>query len=782
MNNQPLNHVAVIGALRGTPTDRSSSLSSSSGTASPRRPRGVANPPAFAQRCKSDVSLSSRSDSPVGGHRRTAAAKVQQQRRPRSGPSSPTRTKFMPQSGFRGGPIVVDHRGAPAPAFAPFAQPYAKPRLSPSSSASSATFATPMSPSSVSTSSAQTLASQAQAQRERDAAAERDELDVVRQTRDILEVASEHALKAVDLANALRNRVGVDVLGRVREAHGGLLSLLERHRDVVRVRRVPKHDIVSLAPTAAEALRAREQQQQQGLPSSGSSTSLNFSSDLSGNAGEYVPQDPYQQGGTEAAFAAAQTYRDLIGGAQQQNSVPALDRARPRDPTTGHLFTVAPGRQRTYDDDTMTEPAPIRRHTFDEVVGNPMDSSLKGTKKPPSESDDSEDDDRFIDDASKTLFNGNPSASTSSEEFDAVSSFVHEGPSPSHFRRVSSSGDVADAFPPPAVAALWGSVCSSQSEETPRQNRSERSYSSSSDPFFSATQDVPSRSVSETDVLAFGPSRPYLPEAKVVPTSRMLLNQQQQQKRAPVLWDPPRTTAPQEKALSRAPTPPRQSPPTPLTVPWGGSVAAATAFGTTPQTFAAPQFLGGNGGEQSFVSGLGGVTQQQAPAPAPPQDPAPQQQQQQQQGTRLSPPPLLNVGSQRQLVESAARSRRALERLMSEDYVPTQRWPRSSADDAPLVATVLESLDHLRGCATLNKLRSALKQRHNLPRSVKSVPLRAFLASYADLFVLDGAHVYLLQQVDRPVVQQYPPTLQPLPQQHPGVVGPPPDRSIFPDL
>mmetsp|Transcript_11143 Transcript_11143/g.36822 ORF Transcript_11143/g.36822 Transcript_11143/m.36822 type:complete len:128 (+) Transcript_11143:864-1247(+) len=126
---------------------------------------------------------------------------------------------------------------------------------------------------------------------------------------------------------------------------------------------------------------------------------------------------------------------------------------------------------------------------------------------------------------------------------------------------------------------------------------------------------------------------------------------------------------------------------------------------------------------------------------------------------------------------------------MSEDYVPTQRWPRSSADDAPLVATVLESLDHLRGCATLNKLRSALKQRHNLPRSVKSVPLRAFLASYSDLFVLDGAHVYLLQQQDRlpqPPLYHQPPTLQPL---HPGVVGPPPgvssggDRSpsLFPD-
>ncbi len=78
------------------------------------------------------------------------------------------------------------------------------------------------------------------------AAAHADEVLVVAHTQEILAGASERALKAVDLANALRSRVGVAVLARVRTHRGGLLSLLERHDDVLEVFRVPKHDVVRL--------------------------------------------------------------------------------------------------------------------------------------------------------------------------------------------------------------------------------------------------------------------------------------------------------------------------------------------------------------------------------------------------------------------------------------------------------------------------------------------------------------------------------------------------------
>jgi len=53
-------------------------------------------------------------------------------------------------------------------------------------------------------------------------------------------------LKAVELANMLRARIGTDALASVREQHGGLLSLLERSPHLFRVSRIPKSDCVAL--------------------------------------------------------------------------------------------------------------------------------------------------------------------------------------------------------------------------------------------------------------------------------------------------------------------------------------------------------------------------------------------------------------------------------------------------------------------------------------------------------------------------------------------------------
>ena len=75
-----------------------------------------------------------------------------------------------------------------------------------------------------------------------------DEAAVVREVVNILASASENALTAVDLSNALRARLGVGALSRVRASHGGLLTFLEKSAGRVRVVRVPKHDVVTLAP------------------------------------------------------------------------------------------------------------------------------------------------------------------------------------------------------------------------------------------------------------------------------------------------------------------------------------------------------------------------------------------------------------------------------------------------------------------------------------------------------------------------------------------------------
>jgi len=69
---------------------------------------------------------------------------------------------------------------------------------------------------------------------------------IVKSCRSILGEAPRNTLKAVELANFLRARVGSDVLARIREKWGGLLLLLEQHQTRFRVERIPKSDIVSL--------------------------------------------------------------------------------------------------------------------------------------------------------------------------------------------------------------------------------------------------------------------------------------------------------------------------------------------------------------------------------------------------------------------------------------------------------------------------------------------------------------------------------------------------------
>jgi hypothetical protein len=72
---------------------------------------------------------------------------------------------------------------------------------------------------------------------------------VAKSCRDILVEAASHSLKAVELANTLRARVGTEVLAHIRERWGGLLSLLERHPHKFRVERIPKNDLVTLVGT-----------------------------------------------------------------------------------------------------------------------------------------------------------------------------------------------------------------------------------------------------------------------------------------------------------------------------------------------------------------------------------------------------------------------------------------------------------------------------------------------------------------------------------------------------
>lgn len=91
----------------------------------------------------------------------------------------------------------------------------------------------------------------------------------------ILSDAANHTLKAVELANTLRARVGTDVLAHVRERWGGLLSLLERHPTLFRVERIPKNDIVMLAGSRWAGSRSDDTFAPQSLLSAGQNQSFN---------------------------------------------------------------------------------------------------------------------------------------------------------------------------------------------------------------------------------------------------------------------------------------------------------------------------------------------------------------------------------------------------------------------------------------------------------------------------------------------------------------------------
>uniref|UniRef100_A0A7S2D0S3 Uncharacterized protein n=1 Tax=Octactis speculum TaxID=3111310 RepID=A0A7S2D0S3_9STRA len=72
------------------------------------------------------------------------------------------------------------------------------------------------------------------------------EAAVVALTREILTKAANKNLRAVELANTLRGRHGPQILTRVRELHGGLLTLLEKYPSDFEVQRIPKSDCVRL--------------------------------------------------------------------------------------------------------------------------------------------------------------------------------------------------------------------------------------------------------------------------------------------------------------------------------------------------------------------------------------------------------------------------------------------------------------------------------------------------------------------------------------------------------
>jgi len=64
--------------------------------------------------------------------------------------------------------------------------------------------------------------------------------------------APNKTLKAVEIANALRGKLGVDYLHKVKATYGGLLALLQKYPNKFYVKRISKNDVVSLAAADCE--------------------------------------------------------------------------------------------------------------------------------------------------------------------------------------------------------------------------------------------------------------------------------------------------------------------------------------------------------------------------------------------------------------------------------------------------------------------------------------------------------------------------------------------------
>lgn len=72
------------------------------------------------------------------------------------------------------------------------------------------------------------------------------EADIFRNAEAILSETANKCLKSVELANALRDRIGKEALQRTKNLYGGLLVLLELYKDNFVVHRIPKNDMVEL--------------------------------------------------------------------------------------------------------------------------------------------------------------------------------------------------------------------------------------------------------------------------------------------------------------------------------------------------------------------------------------------------------------------------------------------------------------------------------------------------------------------------------------------------------
>ena len=85
-----------------------------------------------------------------------------------------------------------------------------------------------------------------------------------------------------------------------------------------------------------------------------------------------------------------------------------------------------------------------------------------------------------------------------------------------------------------------------------------------------------------------------------------------------------------------------------------------------------------------------------------------------------------------------------LQRLCDDTYVPTQPWPVDYVQDLPYCNACVAQLQQFGGGTSVSKLRGFLRNRLSATDNIKSVPLKAMLGAYPNLFALRGNHCTLI--------------------------------------
>lgn len=586
---------------------------------------------------------------------------------------------------------------------------------------------------------------------------------VCRTCRDILVEAANHTLKAVELANTLRARVGTDVLAYVREKWSGLLSLLERHPYLFRVERIPKNDLVCLVSADPVVISQQQQQQQQQLQAvhpmylppgfSGQKPSNEFGSFPSHTFGGPIA------GGQDSVFLTRPDQQESDGGYETILN-------RPRQDAMG-LPLTSPSPPLQFNKTADAQPS--RCLHIGNVPANLNENQLLTEFEQFGEVETlkvvTQRNRRFAFVTYKTLEQAVVAKQRMSkiQSWKSAISFAHK----ESYGSSSSSSNGSTPSPGLGPSSQYANMSSTtfhdfESGTTTVQIQSMNSIAPSQHVLSSLNPvDEEDKTPGELEEMISGSRSAawFGKQGSDDSGSKESVG-----------------VGPGDYSIESIPPTSPMSPSSPLT-----NVGGLVSFDAVSVNSDIPRFPmqdGGNSSSNLFTSHRGislldntrphsinslpaidAHTLHQIHPPPPPsmerlgrtasgdsQNSVEYQsmlmrmrQQQQQLSSYPSPRSSPMMDGRKEMIKCPV-----MRRLCDDTYVPTQLWPVDHHADAPYCAAVVSQLRQFGGQTTVSKLRGFLRSRLQAPDNIKSVPLKAMLGAYPNMFSVVGNHVSLL--------------------------------------